>query len=213
MDEHDTHRPVLLLDIDGVLNPYLADKVPQDYTRQLLTVRSVPYVVLLNPSHGKSLLSLGYDIIWATMWEDHANQLISPLVGLPSLPVIHFPNSYVISDYRLHLKTEIILNYMNNINRPYIWVDDEVSAYDRKFLQLKSLVPCDTLRIDPAVGLTSSDFERLSTSRMALEGHRSDSKSLADLPGMIPSPEASQGLTEAPRGFTDCADPTKVKRP
>jgi hypothetical protein len=62
-------RPVVALDVDGVLSPWL------------------------NPEYGEWLLALAdrCELVWATSWEHNANWHIASRIGLPVLEVIEFP--------------------------------------------------------------------------------------------------------------------------
>jgi hypothetical protein len=91
-----TTRPLLLLDVDGVLNPHAAPQPPPGYQVPDFfhdAILGLDREVLLNPEHGTWLRSLAgaYELMWATGWEHHANRLICPVLGLPELPVIEFP--------------------------------------------------------------------------------------------------------------------------
>lgn len=87
-------RPVLLVDVDGPLNPYAAKphRRPEGYqTHRLLTPRweaaerrrltewglpnkpVKPLRVWLSPDHGPALEALPFDLVWATTWEEEAN--------------------------------------------------------------------------------------------------------------------------------------------
>jgi hypothetical protein len=102
------HTGLLLLDVDGPLNPYAAKRNlrPPGYA----TFRRTSYGawlggrnarrhkglrVWLHPGHGAILRALaeetGLELVWATTWLDEANTFIGPSVGLPELPVIHYP--------------------------------------------------------------------------------------------------------------------------
>ncbi|MFC5664552.1 hypothetical protein ACFP3U_16355 [Kitasatospora misakiensis] len=104
-------RPLLLVDVDGPLNPYAAKpyRRPEGYlTHRLLTPRweaaerrrlrayglpnkpVKPLRVWLNPDHGPALATLPFDLVWATTWEAEANDFVAPLLGLPELPVINW---------------------------------------------------------------------------------------------------------------------------
>ena len=64
-------RPVIALDVDGVLLPF-----------------GQPAVV--NPDHGPWLQRLAEhaDLVWATSWMHQANTDLAPVLGLPQLPVV-----------------------------------------------------------------------------------------------------------------------------
>ncbi|MEV5715576.1 hypothetical protein AB0L41_16890 [Amycolatopsis mediterranei] len=45
------------------------------------------------PSLRPTLLRLGCDLVWATTWLADANECVAPLLGLPPLPVLGFPDA------------------------------------------------------------------------------------------------------------------------
>jgi hypothetical protein len=83
--------PLLLVDVDGVLNPYAAPACPAGYTEHVLFAGEEP--VRVCSAHGQWLPELAgrFDLVWATGWGDNANRLLAPLLGLASLPVIGMP--------------------------------------------------------------------------------------------------------------------------
>src|SRR5690606_20586468 len=50
-----------------------------------------PLRVWLDPDHGPALSALPFDLVWATTWEEEANAFVAPLLGLPELPFIAWP--------------------------------------------------------------------------------------------------------------------------
>ena len=85
-------RPVLLLDVDGVLNPHGTVKCPKGFTEYDLFPGEEP--VRLSPAHGEWINELQqvFDIAWATAWNDDANRLLAPLLGIAALPVVTMPS-------------------------------------------------------------------------------------------------------------------------
>ncbi|MCH9732231.1 MAG: hypothetical protein K0U84_21575 [Actinomycetia bacterium] len=105
-------RPLVAIDIDGVLNPLpselanvaLPARLP-GYVEHEITLpagqRHLPYLrghgtetvhgrVLVNNVHARwirSLLDRGVEVGWATTWEHFANEVFGPLLGLPQLPL------------------------------------------------------------------------------------------------------------------------------
>lgn len=157
-----TGRPLLFVDVDGVLNP--ADPWPADgFDRHHL----LGYDVLLAPLHGAWLRELSgtYELCWATTWQDSANAHIAPLLGLPDLPVVPV-NRYTRQpgDPRIRL-TELLsghkwaplLRYA--AGRPFAWIDDVVPPR----LVRNSLLRGDRLllRVDPVQGLERHHVDRL----------------------------------------------------
>jgi hypothetical protein len=52
-----------------------------------------PLLDRLDLADGPKLLALGCQLVWATTWMRDANDLIAPLLGLPQLPIVDFPDS------------------------------------------------------------------------------------------------------------------------
>lgn len=93
-------RPLVLLDVDGVLNPIAEssealDRAPhgelEDWVTDLFTIRRVEYTVRVHRSVCDFLrrLHAAADVRWLTSWShsDRCNSVIAPLVGLPELPI------------------------------------------------------------------------------------------------------------------------------
>src|SRR5262245_62291876 len=85
-------RAVLLLDVDGVLNPYAALSCPETYEEFGFFPDEDPPIRLCR-AHGPWLTELAehFEIVWATGWESEANRLIVPVLGLTEFPVIRLP--------------------------------------------------------------------------------------------------------------------------
>jgi hypothetical protein len=165
------NTPIMLLDVDGPLNPYAAkaNKRPEGYTVHRMTPtgwEDNPLHVWLNHSMGAQLKSLGYEIIWATTWAEDANEWISPNVGLPTdLECIEWgPHGAEIEQpglRKLYWKTPQIAAWMHEHypDRPFIWVDDEAFKKDEKYLKSKLGQPLKVFTINPAKGIDDDDLK------------------------------------------------------
>ncbi|GAA4576784.1 HAD domain-containing protein [Planotetraspora kaengkrachanensis] len=127
-------KPLLLLDVDGVLNPSRRSSLR--YRRHNCVVDGGLYRLLLDRRHGPLLLSLARDtnaeLVWATTWEEHANVEIAPRVGLPRLPVIRVTGDPV-SKAGEHFKTRPVADYVDG--RPFVWFDDGLTTADDDYLR------------------------------------------------------------------------------
>jgi hypothetical protein len=150
----DPRRPILLVDVDGVLNPWEADYCPYGFAEY----EFIPGErVLLSPAHGQLLMSLGsaYELVWATAWEHDANRFIAPVLDLPALPVIEFPLGG--RDLRFR-KLPAVQEAVGD--RPCAWIDD-VHLPDHYEWAATRGVPTLIIDINPAVGLTTAVVKRL----------------------------------------------------
>ena len=132
LDPEKAHLPLLLLDIDGVLNAYLyrpAETVLPDGAYTDLTEHSVTttdgrafrfwtsprLIEALNSLHDNAAV----EIAWLTTWQYQANACVSPTLGLPRFPVAAMQDR--LSDYywKPRAATEAL-----HLGRPVIWIDD-----------------------------------------------------------------------------------------
>ncbi|MEV7089130.1 hypothetical protein AB0O07_25105 [Streptomyces sp. NPDC093085] len=161
-------RPLLLIDVDGPLNPYgaLGDpRPPYGYTAHVMRPAAWtgprPLTVLLDPAHGAELRALAgrYELVWATTWEADANIWIGPVLGLPELPYIRWPERRGQAAPGIFWKTPYVVEYA--AGRPFAWVDDEVTPYDREWVEREHGAAALLRYVDPGTGLTRPDFEAL----------------------------------------------------
>lgn len=162
-------KPILALDVDGPLNPWAASnsKVPKGYRSHRMSPRGwvgPPLKVRLNPAHGPMLLDFaathGVELVWATTWEDQANTMIGPHIGLPALPVIEFGGRQALSR---GWKYRAVGEYATG--RPLVWLDDDFlePSYARARMLFDedrhaAGVPTLLMTIEPQIGLTSGDL-------------------------------------------------------
>ncbi|WP_331721616.1 hypothetical protein OG725_36685 (plasmid) [Streptomyces sp. NBC_01213] len=161
-------RPLLLIDVDGPLNPYRAapHKRPAGYSTHRMrptgweNMWDKPLRVWLNHDHGADLSALPYELVWATTRTNEANEWIGPHLGLPALPFVDWPSMTPQNDARLHWKTRALVAYAQG--RPFAWVDDEFGPEDRAWVQENHNAPALLHWVDPRVGLLPEDFNTLS---------------------------------------------------
>ncbi|MHB9850291.1 hypothetical protein ACSYGO_13745 [Streptomyces krungchingensis] len=156
-------RPLLFLDVDGPLNPYAAqpERRPAGYTTiRVALTPGRPLRVWLHPDHGRALLTLDYDLCWATTWMDAANRWIGPVIGLPEIPYVDFTGAlFAERPDGVHWKTERIVAYAQD--RPFAWVDDEQSPADDAYVAARHPAPALLRHVDPRLGLDEDDFTAL----------------------------------------------------
>ncbi|WP_369030350.1 MULTISPECIES: hypothetical protein [Streptomyces] len=169
-----TDRPLLLLDVDGPLNPFRARILPpRGYVTRRMhppnwSARQKPgsrrlrrgLRIRLHPGHGARLLALPYDLAWATVWMHGANKMIGPAIGLPAdLPVIEFTNMFAEDPDGLFWKTRRVVEWADG--RPFAWVDDMITDLDVRHVAEHHPGQALLLRIDPRKGLREREFAEL----------------------------------------------------
>ncbi len=161
------YRGMLLLDVDGPLNPYAGTNKPRlraGYRKHRLWPRgwdgAEALSVWLHTGHGPRLVELaaecGLELVWCTTWLGEANRLIAPRIGLPGtrLPVIEFEPG---GD---GWKYDAVLAYADGC--PVAWLDDDFQLYPdalARFETARGDVPTLLRHVDPEIGLVPGDFE------------------------------------------------------
>ncbi len=115
---------------------------------------SNPLLARIDSRHGVRLSALPCDLVWATTWMAEANEAISPLLGLPELPVVDWPDSD--EEGPLHWKTRGLVEWA--AGRPFVWVDDEITDADRVWVSAHHHGRALLHGVDARCGLTRADL-------------------------------------------------------
>jgi hypothetical protein len=148
-------RPLLLVDIDGVISLFGfdgADRPPGSFH----WVDGMPH--FLSATAAEHLLALGedFELVWASGWEERANEHLPHLLGVPRLPHLRFERA--VGRGNAHWKLDAIEAHAGE--RPMAWVDDAFNDACHEWARER---PAPTLLVQtsPARGLTPREVERL----------------------------------------------------
>jgi hypothetical protein len=149
-------RPVLAIDVDGVISLFGFDEPPTHDVARFELIDGMVHCISL--AAGERLRRLGefYEMIWATGWEEKANDYLPNVLGVPELPVLNFKGAARFGS--AHWKLAPLDKYGEG--RPVAWIDDsfDESCYEwaRKRANPTLLVPTES-----AIGLEEGHTEAL----------------------------------------------------
>jgi hypothetical protein len=118
-------RPILAVDVDGVISLFGFDRPMEEVGGRFHLIDGVAHCI--SDVAGRQLVRLTevYELIWATGWEDRANDHLPLILGLPQeLPCLHFHGRARFGT--AHWKLDALDEYA--ADRPLAWVDDSLDA-------------------------------------------------------------------------------------
>jgi hypothetical protein len=177
-------RPLLMVDIDGVISLFGAAEAavaapaaagdPPPLRGCFHSIDGIPH--FLSAAAAAHLLELipYFDLVWASGWEEKANEHLPRLLGLPrSLPFLRFsrppapaggePGPAVTQG---HWKLEAIDAYA--AGRPLAWIDDALSSACHEWAAARS-APTLLVETVPEQGLTAREARLLQQWARALQ--------------------------------------------
>jgi hypothetical protein len=126
--------PVLAVDIDGVISLFGFDKPleprsdPSELPGEFHLIDGMLHCIAMDTGPRLLRLTDSYELVWASGWEDRANDHLPGILGVPELP-------YLIFDGRAqfgtaHWKLSALERYARS--RPLAWIDDSLdeSCYE-----------------------------------------------------------------------------------
>jgi hypothetical protein len=151
------HRPVLAVDVDGVISLFGFDGPIDGVPGQFHLIDGIAHCISDVAAGQLRRLSESYELVWATGWEDRANDHLPRLLGLPEeLPCLHFDGRARFGT--AHWKVDALDRYARE--RPLAWIDDSL---DESCYEWAAERPAPTLLVptESDVGLTEAHTEAL----------------------------------------------------
>jgi len=153
------HSLLLLLDIDGTLCPLGPGP---DVAMRQLSIGSGSVSFRADLPEVLVELAARYELAWATAWQDNANLLLAPALGLPALPVIRFTDLPADELGLGHTGRSWKLPGVRRFagDRPLAWIDDELHG-DAYAWAAARRIPTKLLSTDPSRGIVDREIRAL----------------------------------------------------
>jgi hypothetical protein len=121
-------KPILAVDVDGVISLFGFEQAPDRGDAGFQLIDGMVHCISLAAGKRLHRLSEHYDLVWATGWEDRANDSLAPLLGLPELPYLSFDGAARFGS--AHWKLGPLAEYAGH--RALAWIDDsfDQSCFD-----------------------------------------------------------------------------------
>jgi hypothetical protein len=163
--------PVLAVDIDGVISlfgfdqPVEPGRAGEDAPGQFHLIDGMLHCIALETGPRLNRLAETYELIWASGWEDRANDHLPGILGVPELPYLTFDGRARFGT--AHWKLEALEEYAGS--RPLVWIDDSLDGSCHEWAQSRS-APTLLVPTESDVGLLDVHVEVIES--WAREGFR-----------------------------------------
>ena len=156
MPKEARNQPVLFVDVDGVIS--LFGFPPGEPPGTFVQVDGIAHCIGTHAGARLQRLADAYELVWATGWEDRANDHLPYLLQLETreLPTLTFDGRARFGT--AHWKVEAIDEYAGD--RPAAWIDDNLDESCRTWARTR-FAPSLLVETDAAVGITDEHVERL----------------------------------------------------
>lgn len=120
------------------------------------SIDGIPHFLSSSAAEHLLALSSAFELVWASGWEEKANEYLPHLLGLPPLPHLSFERS--VGRTNAHWKLDAIDAYAGE--RSLAWVDDAFNDACHAWASARD-APTLLVQTTPASGLTQREAEML----------------------------------------------------
>ena len=160
--------PTLYVDVDGVLSLFCApgEPAPVRPDTKGMIIDGIPHLIALDNCARLKALADHFELVWATGWEEKANDYLLSIVGLQSeLEVIHFKTAKY--DHQAHWKLGALDSHAGD--RPVAWIDDALDDECRAWASSRT-APTLLVETDFREGLAERHCDELVAFARGLAG-------------------------------------------
>lgn len=155
-DSEAANRPVLAVDVDGVISLFGFDGPPENFPCQFQLIDGMAHCIAVEVGDRLRRLAPHYDMAWATGWEDRANDYLLHMLGLERMPVIRFGGDAKFGS--AHWKLDPITEYA--AGRRLAWIDDSLDEECHNWAAARA-EPTLLVETEPTRGLEEAHVEVL----------------------------------------------------
>ena len=155
--------PVLAVDIDGVISLFGFDQAMEPGRADAETapgefhlIDGMLHCIALETGPRLNRLAESYELVWASGWEDRANDHLPSILGVPKLPYLTFDGRARFGT--AHWKLDALEEYA--ASRPLAWIDDSLDESCYEWAQRRT-APTLLVPTESDVGLTEAHVEAL----------------------------------------------------
>jgi hypothetical protein len=155
--------PVLAVDIDGVISLFGFDESMQPGGKaygnapgEFHLIDGMLHCIALETGPRLQRLADAYELVWASGWEDRANDHLPGILGVPELPYLTFDGRAQFGT--AHWKLEALDEYAGS--RPLAWIDDSLDESCHEWAEQRE-APTLLVPTESAVGLVDAQVEAL----------------------------------------------------
>jgi predicted mannosyl-3-phosphoglycerate phosphatase (HAD superfamily) len=150
------NHPVLFLDVDGVISLF-GFQPSGPPPGKFHSIDGILHCIGADAATRLRRLTDTYELVWATGWEEKANEYLVHILELPGdLPVLSFDGRAVFGSS--HWKVEAIEDYARG--RAAAWIDDNLDESAEKWAANRQ-EPTLLVRTESALGITDEHVETL----------------------------------------------------
>jgi HAD domain in Swiss Army Knife RNA repair proteins len=146
-----------MVDIDGVISLFAGGLDAANANGSFHSIEGIPH--FLSATAAAHLLALRdrFELVWASGWEERANEHLPHLLGLPGdIPFLSFERT--IGRGNAHWKLDAIERHAGE--RPLAWIDDALDERCERWAAERA-TPTLLVHTEPSVGLTDREAELL----------------------------------------------------
>jgi hypothetical protein len=149
-------KPILFVDVDGVISLFGFAPSASELPGRFHWIDGVAHCIPDVAGDHLNRLAERFELVWATGWEEKANEYLPFILGVPELPCLVFQGRAVFGS--AHWKVDAIAEYA--ADRPAAWIDDNLDATCHEWASSRG-VPTLLVETRSPTGMTEEHVDNL----------------------------------------------------